>query len=129
MKKVWILEKFENHEEMLKILEDMKDMVEFTKSKDDCTDEVISAMNASVARYTQYIADNPDGVWIGLEGKTIYRQFCDVAKAAIRRNRKMNPEIKFRVVEGEIEDGTEYWLGYKMTKVNDGVYRYLMATL
>ena len=66
----------------------------------------------------------PDGRWYGFEGKVIYRQFCDVAKAAIRRN----PEGKFRVVEAEIEDDAKTWNGYKMTKVNDGVLRYLMAT-
>lgn len=125
MKKVWILEKFESHEAMLETYEKMKDMVEFAKSKDDCTDNVISELNASTAKYAQCIVDNPDGMWLGFEGKVIYRQFCDVAKAAIRRN----PETKFRVVEGEIEDGAKYWFGYKVTKVNDGVYRYLMATL
>lgn len=124
MKKVWILEKFVSREEMLNNHEEMKKMIEFAKSKDDCTDEVISSLIDSTAKYAQRIIDNPDGIWIGLEGKVIYRQFCDVAKSAIHRN----PEFKFRVVEAEIEDGAKYWVGYKMTKVNDGVLRYLLAT-
>ena len=69
--------------------------------------------------------ENPNGHWYGFEGKTNYKQFCDVAKAAIRRNYGAT----FRVVEGEIEDDAKYWSGYKIVKVNSGVLRYLMATL
>lgn len=123
MKKVWILEKFETAEEMTKHYTEFKMMVETAKNG-EMTDEQIAQLEQSVAAYKKVVDENPDGRWYGFEGKSIYRQFCDVAKAAIRRN----PEGKFRVVEGEIEDNAKYWVGYKMTKVNDGVYRYLMAT-
>lgn len=124
MKKVWILEKFASAEEMAKSYEDMKAMVENAKSEMEMTEEQIASVESAVASYKKVMEENPNGRWYGFEGKVIYRQFCDVAKAAIRRN----PEGKFRVVEGEIEDNAKYWTGYKMTKVNDGVYRYLMAT-
>lgn len=123
MKKVWILEKFETAEEMTKYYAEFKMMVEAVKNG-EMTDEQIAQLEQSVATYKKVVDENPNGRWYGFEGKSIYRQFCDVAKAAIRRN----PEGKFRVVEGEIEDNAKYWVGYKMTKVNDGVYRYLMAT-
>lgn len=119
MKKVWILEKFATAEEQAKSYENLKAMVEFAK-----TPEEIAGIELAVANYKKVMDENPDGRWYGFEGKIIYRQFCDVAKAAIRRN----PDGKFRVVEGEIEDDAKYWNGYKMTKVNDGVLRYLMAT-
>ena len=119
MKKVWILEKFASAEEQAKSYENLKAMIEIAK-----TPEEITGIEMAVANYEKVMNENPNGRWYGFEGKVIYHQFCDVAKAAIRRN----PEGKFRVVEGEIEDDAKYWNGYKMTKVNDGVYRYLMAT-
>lgn len=119
MKKVWILEKFATREEMTKTYNDMKAMIEVVK-----TPEEIAAWETAIAGYEKAMNENPDGRWYGFEGKIIYSQFCDVAKAAIHRN----PEGKFRVVECYIEDDAKYWNGYKMAKVNDGVLRYLMAT-
>ena len=124
MKKVWILEKFETTDEMAKRYAEFKAMVENTKNNNEVTEEQIAKLEQAVANYKKLVDENPDGRWYGFEGKVIYSQFCDVAKAAIRRN----PEGKFRVVEGEIEDDAKYWIGYKMVKVNDGVLRYLMAT-
>lgn len=124
MKKVWILEKFASHEEMVKHYEEYKEMLENARTNNEITAEQIAAVEDLIAKQEKLIEEYPEGRWYGFEGKSIYRQFCDVAKAAIRRN----PDGKFRVVEGEIEDDAKYWLGYKMIKVNDGVYRYLMAT-
>ena len=123
MKKVWILEKFASSEEMYETYERMKEMVENAKNS-EMTEEQITSLEKAAICYEETMAKNPEGRWYGFEGKIYYRQFCDVAKAAIRRN----PEGKFRVVEGEIEDDAKYWTAYKMTKVNDGVLRYLMAT-
>lgn len=119
MKKVWILEKFATAEEQAKSYENLKAMMEMAE-----TPEQVAAVEMTIANYEKVMNENPDGRWYGFEGKVIYRQFCDVAKAAIRRN----PDGKFRVVEAEIEDDAKYWNGYKMTKVNEGVLRYLMAT-
>ena len=123
MKKVWILEKFESNEAMVKTLGELEQMLE--ESKDKLDEKGIESMNRTIASQKKMIEENPEGIWIGWEGKSIYRQFCDVAKAALRRADK---SWKFRVVEGEIEDNARYWRGYKFVKENEGVLRYLMAT-
>ena len=123
MKKVWILEKFESNEMMVKTLGELEQM--FEESKDKLDERGIESMNRTIAYQKKMIEENPEGMWIGWEGKSIYRQFCDVAKAALRRADK---SWKFRVVEGEIEDNAQYWCGYKFVKENEGVLRYLMAT-
>ena len=123
MKKVWILEKFESNEMMVKTLGELEQM--FEESKDNLDEKGIESMNQTITSYKKMIEENPEGMWIGWEGKSIYRQFCDVAKAALRRADK---SWKFRVVEGEIEDNAQYWCSYKFIKENEGVLRYLMAT-
>lgn len=125
MKKVWILEKFAAAEEQAKSYEDLKEMVESAKNNNEMTDEQIAHIEQAVDNYKKMVDENPNGHWYGFEGKTNYKQFCDVAKAAIRRNYGAT----FRVVEGEIEDDAKYWFGYKIVKVNSGVFRYLMATI
>ena len=123
MKKVWILEKFESNEMMVKTLGELEQM--FEENKGNFDEKGIESMNQTISSYKKRIEENPKGMWIGWEGKLIYRQFCDVAKAALRRADK---SWKFRVVEGEIEDNAQYWCGYKFVKENEGVLRYLMAT-
>lgn len=123
MKKVWILEKFESNEAMVKTLSNFEQM--FEEGKDKLDEKGIESAIQTIASQKKMIEENPEGMWIGWEGKSIYRQFCDVAKAALRRADK---SWKFRVVEGEIEDNAQYWCGYKFVKENEGVLRYLMAT-
>lgn len=123
MKKVWILEKFESNEAMVKTLSNFEQM--FEEGKDKLDEKGIESAIQTIAFQKKMIEENPEGMWIGWEGKIIYRQFCDVAKAALRRADK---SWKFRVVEGEIEDNAQYWCGYKFVKENEGVLRYLMAT-
>ena len=120
MKKVWILEKFEDTDTMRKHLDDYKSMA----SREGLPAEQAATLDNLVAAQEAILAEYPNGRWYGFEGKIIYRQFCDCAKAAIRRN----PDGKFRVVEAEIEDDAKYWPGYKNAKVNEGVLKYLMAT-
>ena len=123
MKKVWILEKFESNEMMVKTLGELEQM--FEESKGNLDEKGTESMNQTIASYKKMIEENPEGMWIGWEGKSIYCQFCDVAKSALRRADK---SWKFRVVEGEIEDNAQYRCGYKFVKENEGVFRYLMAT-
>ena len=123
MKKVWILEKFVSNESMVKTLGELEKNLE--ESKGNLDEKGIEVMNKSIASYKKMIDENPEGMWIGWEGKSNYRQFCEVAKDALRRADK---SWKFRVVEGEIEDNAKYWCDYKFVKVNEGVLRYLMAT-
>lgn len=121
MKKVWILEKFETHEEMVKFQNETIEMLESAKVNDADDAKVLEEF---VAKYNEVIRNNPNGRWIGFEGKSNYRQFCAVAKDTIRRN----PNSKFRVVEGEIREDAKFWVGYNFVKENEGVLRYLMAT-
>ena len=123
MKKVWVLEKFESNEMMVKVLGEMEQIFEESKGKLD--EKGVESINQAIASYKKMIDENPEGTWIGWEGKSIYRQFCEVAKDALRRADK---SWKFRVVEGEIEDNAKYWCGYKFVKENEGVLKYLMAT-
>ena len=123
MKKVWILEKFVSNEAMVKTLGELEKTLE--ESKGNLDEKGIEVMNKSIASYKKMIDENPEGMWIGWEGKSNYRQFCEVAKDALRRADK---SWKFRVVEGEIEDNAKYWCNYKFVKVNESVLRYLMAT-
>ena len=123
MKKVWVLEKFESNEAMVKTLGEWEKALE--ESKCNLDEKGIESMSKKIASYKKMIDENPEGIWIGWEGKSIYRQFCEVAKDALRRADK---SWKFRVVEGEIEDNAKYWCAYKIVKVNEGVFRYLMAT-
>lgn len=121
MKKVWILEKFIPADEARKSIEFNKELM----VNPSVTDEVKFGIEQAIKVMAKRLEETPEGYWIGWEGKTVYRQFCDVAKAALRRADK---SWKFRVVEGEIEDDAKYWVGYTFVKVNEGVLRYLMAT-
>lgn len=123
MKKVWILEKFATHEEMVKSCGFYKECIEqmIAEGKDE---NEIACFEEFATNYEKLVKENPDGRWYGFEGKIKYNDFCYTAKAAIRRN----PDGKFRVIEAEIEDNATTWTGYKFVKENEGVLRYLMAT-
>ena len=121
MKKVWILEKFNPAEDMHKELDNLKSMRLGIDSNDL---EKIEIADHMIEVYRDVIAKNPDGRWYGFEGKTSYKEFCYCAKQALRRH----PDGIFRVVEAEILDDAKYWNGYINAEVNEGVYRYLMAT-
>lgn len=121
MKKVWILEKFETHEEMVKYQAEYEEWLEDAKKNNSLR---VGDLELLIAKHKEVIENNPNGRWIGFDGKTIYRVFCEVARNSIRRN----PNAKFRVIEGEIPDDAKSWVGYKFVKENEGVLRYLMAT-
>ena len=83
MKKVWILEKFESNEAMVKALGELEKAFEEIKCNLD--EKGIESMSKTIASHKKMIDENPEGMWIGCEGKSIYRQFCEVAKDSIRR--------------------------------------------
>lgn len=124
MKKVWILEKPYTPEETKKSITKMEEMLKDIRNNPEATAEGISCMENTLSTLKQRLADFPEGYWLGFEGKIIYRQFCQVAKAAINRN----PDCTFRVVSAEIADDAKFWLGYQNPNINGGVLRYLMAT-
>lgn len=121
--KVWVLEKFASPAEMIKTLIDMIEMVESSRSS--CSAEDSQKLDEGLDQFENKIEENPSGFWSGVEGKTSYKQFCNVAKDTIERNRN----AKFRVVEAEIDDKATTWTGYRLVSVNDKVLKYLRATL
>lgn len=131
-KKVWILERYINSAEMVKSLEELKGFVEAAeKVKDKVNDIEIAALKDAVVRYQEKMQQYPDGYWLGHVGRSNYKQFCWDAKESMRfwlRNQGKKAD-ELRVVEGYIKDNSKTWIGYTVAKVNDGVKRYLLATM
>lgn len=123
MTKVWILEKYITVEDMNKTLAQNTELYESVK--ENGTEEQIAMVEDIIQKWNDKMEANPNGYWSGWEGKSVYRQFCEVAKAAIKRADK---GTQFRVVEGEVQDDAKYWCGYKFVRENEGVLKYLMAT-
>lgn len=121
--KVWVLEKFTSPTEIVKTLIDMIELVESSRSC--CSTEDSQNLDKGLDQFENKIEENPSGFWSGFEGKTSYKQFCNVAKDAIERN----PNAKFRVVEAEIDDNATTWTSYRLVSVNNKVLKYLRATL
>ena len=117
---VWVLERFYSIEELQKQRMDICKLRTYAE-----THEHIGTWNKVFAHYTELIRDNPNGIWLGIAGKTNYRQFCYEAKGVLYRN----PDWTFRVVKAEIPFGAESWIGYTDPVVNEKVLRYLYATL
>lgn len=125
MKKVWILEQFVSPETMQKNLDEHIQNLAYETKQEYPNTEYVKILNDMIKFYTSKLAENPEGYWLGFEGKTMYKQFCSVAIDAMRRC----PNDIFRVVEGEIEDGANYWIGYTNVKVNDKVLKYLKTQI
>lgn len=123
MKKVWILEKFISPEETLESIRKNEELFE-AQTGNPKAQESISKMNENLRKIHE---ENPDGYWLGYEGKTNYTQFCWTAKDFMCRHK--NDGYKLRVVKAEIADDAKYWLGYKNAEENEGVLKYLYATL
>ena len=123
MKKVWILERYISPEETKESLNGLYEMRNAAKGNDD----LVKTCDMAIEIYKKRMEENPDGYWLGYQGKTVYRQFCECAKETMR-----NPKLKgssYRVIEAEIPDAADTWSNYQIVKVNEGVLRYLYATL
>lgn len=118
--KVWVLERFYSVEELQNQQADVYNLGKFTE-----TQEQLDTWFKVLDRYTELICNNSNGVWLGISGKTNYRQFCYEAKGVLHRH----PDWMFRVVKADIPLGAESWLGYTDPVVNEKVLRYLYATL
>lgn len=121
MKKVWVLERFIDPQECKKSLDDLYKMRE--ANADDA--ERVKTCDEVISCYEKRMTANPDGYWLGYEGKIVYRDFCYCAKRTMRNLAGST----FRVVEAEIASDAKTWLGYKVVKENAGVLRYLYATM
>lgn len=120
MQKVWILERWNTREEMESQRNDFREMAE-ELAKDGRPDAY-----KTLEKFENILAQNPNGMWVGHEGKSNYKQFCDVAKDALRRAEGKG--WKFRVVLAEIKDDAKFWVGYQNPVENEVVMRYLLAT-
>lgn len=127
-KKVWILERYIDSAEMAKTLDEFKEYAEKAEKEGNIA---TASFKDAVVRYQEKMRQHPEGYWSGHVGRSNYKQFCWDAKESLRfwlreEGKKAN---EFRVVEGYIEDNAKLWVGYKAIKVNDGVKRYLLATM
>lgn len=102
-----------------------KEMRDETK-KDETMKHLWDTADMIVENHEKRMADKPNGYWYGTEGKIKYKEFCEVARAAIERNK--GKSLKFRVVKAELADDAETWVGYKNPIENEGVLKYLLAT-
>ena len=119
MKKVWILEGLYTKDEMLSTIKEyteLRDSGQFTDS------EHIDALNKAISRITEALNENPNGKWLGYQGKIIWKQFCECALETMTYLKHK----KFRVVEALIPDDATNWNGYTVVRENEGALRYLM---
>lgn len=115
--KVWVLERFYTVEELQNQQADIYELAETQEQLEKCA-KVFD-------RYTEIIRNNPNGVWLGISGKTNYNQFCFEARGVLLRN----PDRRFRVVKADIPFDSVSWLGYRNPIVNEKVLRFLYATI
>lgn len=127
-KKVWILERYISSAEMAKTLEELKEHAEEAEKEGNVA---AAAFKDSVVRYQEKMWQHPEGYWLGHVGRSNYKQFCWDAKESLRfwLREEGKKADELRVVEGYIEDNSKTWVGYTVAKVNDGVKRYLLATM
>lgn len=130
VKKIWVLERWTNKDKMAKTYAEMLDITAYSKETGAAGD-VVESLKDSAIKYKEMMEQNPEGYWLGYVGRSNYKRFCSDAKNDLRYFIKEKGENakNFRVVEATIEDDAKYWIGYTVTKVNDGVLRYLLATM
>lgn len=121
MKKVWILERYISTEEMQSSLNELLAIREANEGNA----EAQATVDDMIEAYQKRMAANPDGYWLGYQGKTIYQQFVSCARETMR-NLKGS---QFRVLKAEIEDSAMMWPGYVNGVENEGVLKYLLATM
>lgn len=121
MKNVWVLERFVSAEEVQQSITELRG---FLKVVEDAKDrEELERLIATYEKHTE-------GHWLGYVGRTNYNQWCWDAKDFIRRHKGTDfGKAPLRVVKAQIEDNATTWLGYTNAVVNEGVMRYLWATV
>lgn len=121
MKNVWVLERFVSEQETADRLAELQDMLaNTTKDEDKETLELL------IGAYEK----RQGGHWLGYVGRTNYKSWCWDAKDFIRRHQGTEfGKAPLRVVKAQIPDDSKTWLDYTNAVVNEGVLRYLYATL
>ena len=126
MQKVWILEKFVSVEDLENVLVVAMEE-EFNAKHAGKSEEILTLLSKMTELQEKNLQNNPNGAWFGQEGKVHYQDFCKIAQENLRRNKGKG--YKFRVIEAEVEDNSATWVDYKFVKENEGVLKYLYATL
>lgn len=121
MKNVWVLERFVSAEEIEARMADLQKMLAHATKDEDI--ETLEQLIDAYGKHTE-------GHWLGYVGRTNYRQWCREAQDFIRRHKGTEfGKAPLRVVKAQVADNSNTWLGYTNAVVNDGVLRYLYATL
>lgn len=120
MKTVWVLEMLRTPDEMREAINDFEDMLHM-----ETTEQIKVKLTETIHKLEMQMIEFPNGKFTGTIGRSIYKQFTKDAKDCIRRNK----DRQFRVVKAEIEDDAQYWVNYKNSVENEGVLKFLYATL
>lgn len=125
--KVWILEGFIDAAHMQETLKQNEQMLEW--AKETRSPEDVKMAKQMLDAYKKTIAENPDGYWLGYEGKIDYKTFCRMAQETLRWGKENG--MRFRVLKADLRDEkAKSWMNnYENGVENAGVLRYLYATL
>lgn len=133
MKKIWILERFENVQQIeAEIERTLANIKEATQM--DAEQEKIDWYRDFEQKYIETCKKDIEngGRWLGWEGKCNYKTFCQTAIESLRRDRKDKKlQHEFRVLECElIDENSKGWIGnYKVVKENAGVMRFFYTQI
>ena len=123
MKTVWVLERFVGTEETEASIADLKEML-----AEDMEDDTRQVTQHAIAKLQARLQEG--GYWLGYVGRSNYRDWCWDAKDFIRRHKGTEfGKAPLRVVKAQIPDSSRTWVEYTNAVVNEGVLKYLYATL
>lgn len=123
MKTVWVLERFVGTEETKASIAELKEML-----AEDMEADTRQATQHAIAKLQARLQEG--GYWLGYVGRSNYRDWCWDAKDFIRRHKGTEfGKAPLRVVKAQIPDNSRTWVGYTNAVVNEGVLKYLYATL
>lgn len=126
MKNVWVLERFVSTEETTNSISELQNMLANATKADD--KRTLNMMISATKRKLETDVDG--GHWTGYVGRSNYKTWCWEAKDFIRRHKGTEfGKAPLRVVKAQVEDDATTWLGYTNAVVNEGVLKYLYATL
>ena len=127
MKKVWVLEKWQDREAAIKTVESVLELLDKMEEEYGPSEDVDRIRSESIKKLTNDYNESFNGKWVGHIGRSIYKQFCEDAIECLRYEHNKNS--KFRVVSALIDDDATEWVNYVNPVENDGVMKYLYVRL
>lgn len=123
-KKVWILERWTTLEDLQSSLNEIS--AQYDKAVAENADpKIIYALEDAKLVFEREIKENPEGRWYGIDGATIYNQFCDEARMSLIADKDKH---NHRVVRADIPKTATQWWGYTNPVENPRILAYLQAT-